>query len=61
MSRRSGQDHTLLIAAAALFLINSPLTAWWRALSLPWYAMFLPWILVIGLVWWNQRDPTDPL
>jgi ABC-type branched-subunit amino acid transport system permease subunit len=48
-----------LIGAAALFVINSPLTSWWAALSLPWYAMFIPWLVVIVLVWWNQRGNTD--
>jgi len=59
MNSRPGPDHTLLIGAAALFVINSPLTSWWAALSLPWYAMFIPWLVVIVLVWWNQRGNTD--
>ncbi len=47
-------DHTLLIALVALFLVNSPFTAWWARLSLPWYAMFILWAVIIALVAVNQ-------
>ncbi len=53
--RSSSSDHTLLIALVSLFLVNSPFTAWWAHLSLPWYAMFFPWALIIALVAINQR------
>lgn len=59
MNRRSIPDYSLLIGAAALFAMNSPLTQWWTALDLPWFAMFLPWSLIIGLVWLNQRQRSD--
>jgi len=48
-------DHTLLIALVALFLVNSPFTAWWARLDLPWYAMFILWAVIIALVAINQR------
>lgn len=55
MSGRTPQDHTLLIAALAVFLLNSPFSAWWSTLGLPWYAIFMPWLLIIALVWANHR------
>lgn len=59
MSERPTSDHALLICLLGLFLVNSPLTAWWSTLSLPWYAMFIPWVLVIALVALNQHRRPD--
>jgi hypothetical protein len=59
MSERPASNHALLICLLGLFLINSPLTAWWSALPLPWYAMFVPWLLIIVLVALDQRRRPD--
>jgi len=55
VNSRPPYDHTLLIAALALFLVSSPMTRWWAHLALPWYAIFVPWLLIIVLVWANRR------
>ena len=60
MNGRPPQDHAIPIAVLALFLLNSPFTGWWMHLALPWYAMFLPWLLLIVLVWLNQRTTAAP-
>ena len=63
MNLRPALDHSIPIAVLAMFLLNSPFTGWWTRLSLPWYAMFIPWLLLIFLVWLNQRTaipPKDP-
>jgi len=59
MSEKSRHDHTLLIFFAAVFIFNSPLTAWWSLLGLPWYAIFIVWAAFILITAMNLRRESN--
>ena len=50
----------LLLAALALLLFASPLTAWWSALGAPWYLPYLLWLLLILLAALRTHGRHDP-
>ena len=53
-------DLVLLLAALALLLFASPLTAWWSALGAPWYLPYLRWLLLILLAALRTHGRHDP-
>lgn len=48
-------DRVILLFLLALFLLLSPIKAWWAADNSPWYSPYLIWALLIFLTWRLQR------
>jgi uncharacterized membrane protein len=48
-------DRVILLLLFALFLLLSPIIAWWAADDSPWYTPYLIWSLLIALTYWLQR------
>ncbi|MDH5785556.1 MAG: hypothetical protein OEZ16_08105 [Chromatiales bacterium] len=53
-----GHDRVILLLLFALFLLLSPLLAWWAADDSPWYAPYLVWALLIALTYMVRRHLT---
>jgi len=48
-------DRVILLFLFALFLLLSPIAAWWSAPGSPWYLPYLLWLAVILLGFRLQR------
>jgi hypothetical protein len=59
--RSSYLDRSLLLFLFALFLLVSPVKAWWASVDIPWYTLYLLWGGVIALAYVLQCRHHDEL
>ena len=48
-------DRVIILFLLALFLLLSPIKAWWAADDSPWFAPYLIWAGLILLTWLLRR------